>query len=546
MSQIVVAWMALLPAAAAFGQPLSPQFHDQAAALGITVRTVSGTDQKYIVENSPGGAAFFDYDGDGDVDIYITNGSRFSGFAVDEAPRNRLYRNDSTFVDVSVEAGVGDTSWSMGCAAADYDNDGDLDMYTTNFGRNTMHRNEGDGSFTDVTDFAGVGDDRYGVGCAFGDYDRDGYVDLVAVNYIDFWLEYESTVPCGWKGVDTMCGPRGMLPDTDVLYHNNGDGTFEDVTAAAGLTGKEWSLGVVFSDFDIDGWPDIFVANDAGPNFLYMNHGDETFSDEGLVAGVAYNGNGIDQGCMGIAAADYDNDGWIDLFLTNFEGEYNTLYRNEGNGFFADVSFASRISLRGSEEVGWGTGAFDYDNDGDRDIFVVNGHTYPQADLPHTNTSYGQANFLFESLGDGTFQDVSALAGPGLAIAQVSRGASFGDFDDDGDIDILVTNLNGSPNLLRNDGGNGGNYLMVKTVGTGGNRDGIGTRIEAVAAGRRQVAEVRSGSSYLSHNDMRVHFGLAQARTVEELTLRWPSGAVQTLRDIPANQVLTVTEPASP
>ena len=531
------AWPALLIAAAVFGQDLPARFSDQAEALGITVQTLSGTDQKYIVENSPGGAAFFDYDNDNDIDIYITNGSRFGGFPADTAPHNRLYRNDGMFADVTTTAGVGDTSWSMGCAAADYDNDGDVDLYVTNFGRNTLYRNQGDGSFSDVTERAGVGDDRYGVGCAFGDYDRDGYVDLAVVNYIDFWLEYESTVPCVWKRVDIMCGPRGMLPDTDVLYRNNGDGSFEDVTEAAGMTGKEWSYGVVFSDFDIDGWPDLFIANDSGPNFLYVNRGDGTFTEEGLAAGVAYSGDGADQGCMGVAADDFDNDGRIDLFVTNFEGEYNILYRNEGDGFFADASFAAQVNTRGNDEVAWGTALFDYDNDGDRDLFVANGHTYPQADLPHTNTSYAMPNFLFENLGDGRFRDVSKHAGSGLAIVDVSRGASFGDYDDDGDIDILVTNLNGKPNLLRNDrnvssvgsAGAGGNYLMVKTVGTRSNRDGIGTRIEITAGGKQQVAEVRSGSSYLSHDDMRVHFGLAQEHTVDAMTLRWPSGTVQEL-----------------
>ena len=536
----------LLVATAAAGQALPVQFSDRAQELGIDVRTVSGTDQMYIVENSPGGAALFDYDSDGDVDIYLTNGSRFGGFRGGEPPRNRMYRNDGAFVDVTAAAGVGDTSWSMGCAVADYDNDGDLDIYTTNFGRNTMYRNEGNGSFADVTDFAGVGDERYGLGCAFGDYDRDGSVDLVAVNYIDFSLDYESTVPCVWKRVDIMCGPRGTLPDSDVLYRNQGDGTFADVTEAAGLTGEEWSMGVVFGDFDGDGWPDIFVANDAGPNFLYDNQGDGTFAEAGVATGVAYSGDGADQGCMGVAAGDYDNDGRFDLFVTNFEAEYNILYRNEGNGFFADASFAARVNARGSDEVGWGTALFDYDNDGDRDLFVANGHTYPQADLPHTSTSYAMPNFLFENLGDGTYRDVTAGAGPGLGIREVSRGASLGDIDDDGDIDILVTNLNGRPNLLRNDGGHRGNYLMVKTIGTRSNRDGIGTRIEATAGRLMQVAEVRSGTSYLSHSDMRLHFGLGEARRVATLTLRWPSGTVQELRDIAVNQTLTVTEPLAP
>lgn len=562
MNQHHFVWTFLLTATGALGQPISISFEDKAAEFGINVNTVSGTDQKYIVENAPGGAALFDFDNDGDVDIYVTNGSRFGGFSDNDAPRNRLYRNDGSFVDVTAEAGVGDTSWSMGCAVADYDNDGDLDLYTTNFGSNTLHRNEGDGTFVDVTDIAGVGDDRFGVGCAFGDYDRDGHVDLAVVNYINFSLDYKSTVPCVWKRVDIMCGPRGMLPDTDVLYHNKGDGTFEDVTEEAGITGEQWGYGVVFSDFDIDGWPDLFIANDSGPNFLYVNQRDGTFREEGLATGLAYSGDGADQGCMGVAIGDYDNDGRFDLFVTNFEGEYNVLYRNEGNGFFSDgksffsdVSFSTRVNQRGNDEVGWGTGFFDYDNDGDRDLFVANGHTYPQADLPHTNTSYAMTNFLFENLGDGTYRDVTANAGTGFRIVEVSRGAAFGDIDDDGDIDIFITNLNGRPNLLRNDSelGNSGpngrsthNFLMVETVGTRSNRDGIGTRVMIFVEGRRQVGEVRSGSSYLCHDDMRVHFGLGQASLVDSLVLRWPSGTVQTLRDVEANQQIKVVEPINP
>ena len=536
----------LLCTALLSAQPLPTQFTDQAAALGITARNVSGSTQEYIVETAVGGTAFFDYDSDGDVDLYVANGSRFDGFSPGQEPTNHLYRNEGDrFVDITTAAGVGDTSWSMGCAAADYDNDGDLDLYVTNYGRNTFYQNQGDGAFEDVTAKAGGGDKRWGVGCAFGDADLDGYVDLYVANYIDFSRDYPSTVPCVWKTVDIFCGPRGLLPAGDVFYRNSGDGTLADRSEEVGIAGaKYYGYGVVFGDFDRNGWPDIFVANDSAPNNLYQNQGNGTFVDEGLSAGVAYSGDGTEQGCMGAAVGDYDNDGYFDLFVTNFEGEYNTLYKNQGGGFFLDVSFVSRVAARGIPEVGWGAGFFDFDNDGDQDLFAANGHTYPQADLPHTNSSYAEPNFLYQNLGDGTFAEVSARAGPGFALVEVSRGASFADYDRDGDIDLFVLNLNSTPNLLRNDGGNAGNYLQIATVGTRSNRDGIGTRIEISAQGKRQTAEVRSGTSFLSHSDLKVHFGLGAASSVESVVLHWPSGAVQTLRDVAANQVLTVREPA--
>jgi hypothetical protein len=428
--------------------------------------------------------------------------------------------------------------------AADYDNDGDTDIYIATFGRNTLYNNNGDGTFTDATVAAGVGDPGYGTGAAFGDYDRDGDLDLYVSNYIDFSIHYESTVPCVWKTLDIMCGPRGLLPQADVFYRNNGDGTFSDVTDAVGMGGKEYyGYGVIFSDLNSDGWPDVFVADDMSPNMLFMNQGDGTFSEEGLASGVGFSGDGQEQGCMGVAVGDYDGDGHFDVFITNFEGEYNVLYENQGDGFFLDASFVAGVTVRGNPEVGWGTGFFDYDNDGDEDLFVANGHTYPQADAPYTNASYRQPNFLLENDGNGRFTDISDKAGPGLAILEASRGASFADFDDDGDIDIFVLNLNSIPNLLRNDGGNANNYLFVKTTGSRSNRDGIGTRIELTAGGKTQVREVRSGASYLSHNDMKAHFGLGKAEKVDRIVLRWPSGVVQTMADVAVNQVLEAVEP---
>ena len=549
----VLALSAGISVGARTGAPLAVQFVDVAGAAGVgAVPNVSGRDQKYIVETSIGGSAFFDYDSDGDIDLYVVNGSSFYGFPDGTQPYNRLYRNEGgAFVDVSLIAGVADTSWGLGCAVADYDNDGHADLFVANIGRNRLYRNLGDGTFADVATIAGVADDGYGTAGAFGDYDLDGDLDLYVSNYIEFSRDYQSTVPCVWKTHKVICGPRGLLPQADIFYRNNGDGTFSDVTEAVGMAGsKYYGYQVVFADFTNDGWPDAFVADDMTPNKLFINEQNGTFSDAALGSGVGFSAEGAEQGCMGVGVGDYDGDGRLDIFVTNFEKQYNTLYRNEGEGFFLDASYASRVASVGGPEVGWGTALFDYDNDGDRDIFVANGHTYPEADLPLTDASYAQPNFLLENLGDGTFRDVSSLAGPGLAIEEVSRGAVFGDYDDDGDIDIFVLNLNGYPNLLRNDGGNTNNYLYIKTVGTAGNRDGVGTRIEIELSGvskiaARQVAEVSSGGSYLGHNDIRVHFGLGSATVVDRVTLRWPGGAVQELHDVAANQVLMVTEPGS-
>jgi len=522
---------------------ISVQFVDVASQIGLSeFRNISGTPaQRYIVEAKSGGSAFFDYDHDGDSDLYVVNGSRFEGFEDEEYPRNRLYRNDNGhFTDVTATAGVGDTTWSLGCVAADYDNDGNLDLYVTNFGPNRLFRNLGDGTFEDVTATAGVGHHGYSTGSAFGDYDRDGDLDLYLANYIDFSLDYESTLPCVWKNHDVFCGPRGLPPQGDVLYRNDGDGTFTDVSAAAGVAGQPYySFQALFADFTNDGWPDLFVADDSTPNKLFVNLHDGTFADESLASGAGFSMDGSEQGCMGAAAGDFDADGRLDIFVSNFEHEYNALYRNVGDGFFVEDSFVTGVAQVGRSDVGWGAVFFDFDNDADLDIFVANGHVYPVAE----SARYAQRNILFENRGDGTFRDVSSLAGPGLAITAVSRGATVADYDGDGDLDIFVLTLNGAPNLLRNEGGNTNNHLFIRTVGTRSNRDGVGTRVEIESGGRNQMTEVRSGGSYLGHSDIRVHFGLGAADRADRITLRWPSGAVQELRNVAANQVLTVTEP---
>ncbi len=523
-------------------------FVDWADSAGLVGANTSGTDQTYIVEGMMGGAAFFDYDGDGDVDLYATNGARFDGFAGQQPPRNWLYRNEGgLFTEVGHAAGVADTSWSMGSTPADYDNDGDIDLYVANFGRNTLYRNDGDGTFEDITGVAGTGNQSWGTGCTFGDYDRDGDVDLYVANYVDFSRDYQSPIPCLWKNVGVYCGPVGLLPAADVFYQNKGDGTFVDYTEEAGLAGFQYyGMSALFGDIDDDGWADIFVADDSTPNLLFHNQGNGTFAETALLAGVAYSGEGVKQGCMGAAMGDYDGDGRTDILVTNFADEHNTLYRNDGDGFFTDRSFGSRLTAAGAAQVAWGTSFFDFDNDGDKDIFVANGHTYPQADLPQVNSSYREANFLFENDGGGLFREVGQQAGPGLALEQVSRGTSTADYDDDGDLDIFILNLNDRPNLLRNEGTNGNHYLSVRTIGSRSNRDGIGTRIAVSAGGRTQYGEVRSGSSYLSHDDLRVHFGLGAATQVDSLELRWPSGVVQVLRQVDVDQVLTVREPDGP
>ena len=394
---------------------------------------------------------------------------------------------------------------------------------------------------------AGVGDEGFGTGCAFFDSDRDGDLDLYVANYVDF-RHFLATTPerrHTWRGLTVHFGPRGLRGEPDVFYRNEGDGVFTDATAAANVVDEErlYGLGVVAGDLDDDGHADLYVANDTGPNYLYRNQGDGTFEELGWMAGVAYGESGEAQGSMGIALGDYDNDEDADILVTNFWEETNTLYRNDGGGeVFSDVTFAARVGLESFPFLAWGTGFFDYDNDGDRDLFVANGHIFPQVDRANLGVAYAQRNQLFESLGDGTFNEVSLAAGPGLQIEKVSRGAAFGDYDDDGDVDILVLNLNEAPTLLRNDGGNRANWLLVRTVGTASNRDGVGARVRVRCGERTQVREVASGSSYLSSSDPRLHFGLGEAARVDEVRVTWPNGLVETWRGLEANQVLVVRE----
>jgi hypothetical protein len=529
----------------------SVQFVDVAAQAGITVQNVSGKREKdLIIEAKGGGVGFLDYDGDGDLDIYVINGSSFTPSEPGQEPTNRLYRNegDGTFSDVTRQAGVGDSSWSMGCAAADFDNDGDVDLYVTNYGPNRLYRSEGDGTFADVTESAGVGDERWGTGAAFGDYDVDGDLDLYVANFVYFDPDHPPLTGRFevWKDIRVFPGPRAYDGAADILYRNNGDATFTDVTSQVGDLGKAAYNGFqcLFGDIDNDGYPDLYVADDSTPNLLYRNLGDGTFEDISLSSGTSHSDDGLEQAGMGVALGDYDNDGDLDIFVTHFSGDYNTLYNNDGNRFFRDVSYVSGVGEVSMPFVGWGAGFFDFDNDGDLDLFVANGHVYPVIDEYDVGTTYAQRNFLFENQGAGTFVEVSALSGSGFAVEKVSRGAAFGDYDEDGDIDILVLNVDDTPTLLRNEGGNRRHWLHVSTVGSQSNRDGIGARIVVEIAGRRQIREVGTGRSFLSQSDLRVHFGLGTAERVDRLEVRWPSGVVQEFTDVRADQWLVVSEEA--
>ena len=527
-----------------------PQFSDQTAAAGITYRNVFGGPEKhYILESHGSGAAFFDHDSDGDLDLYIVNGATFATYRDRSGPGNEFYRNrgNGTFVEITREAGVGDAGWGGGVAVGDIDNDGRPDLYATNYGANVLYRNRGNDRFVDATQAAGVGGDQYSASAAFFDYDRDGDLDLFVANYVVFDAENLPAEPplCTFfSGLQVYCGPKGLVGAPDVLYRNEGDGAFTDVTQASGVAAanRYYGLGVVPTDYDSDGDPDLFVANDETPNVLFQNQGDGTFQDIALIAGVAYNGDGDVEAGMGADFGDYDQDGDPDLYVTHFFTETNTLYRNEGGTRFSDVTTTAGLAAATVEMLGWGTRFFDYDNDGRLDLFVANGHVYPQVDQAETGTTYRQPNQLFRNEGSGRFAPVSA--GLELTQAKVSRGTSFGDYDDDGDIDLFVVELNDAPTLLRNDGGNAGNYLVVQVVGREDNRAGVGTRIGLQAAGKHQWRTVSGAGSYLSHSDLRVHFGLGATPAIDRIDITYPNGSTYAVEDAPVNKLLIVRQGA--
>ena len=532
-------------------------FVDATYEARVAFRHVNGAyGEHHFIETMGPGVAFLDYDNDGYLDIYAVNGQYLSDTTAIRAT-NVLYRNngDGTFTDVTEEAGVGDTGYGMGVTAGDYDNDGDLDIYITNYGPNVLYRNNGDGTFTDVTEEAGVGDDGWGVGCAFLDYDNDGYLDIYVANYVDFSLgerrrdlvPYMTYEYWGMKGISAYPHPDNFGGVSDVLYRNNGDGTFTNVTREAGVFDPDGKgMGICCGDYDGDGDVDIYVANDRVPNFLYRNEGDGTFTEVALLSGVAYNEDGREESSMGVDFGDYDNDGDLDIFVPDFQGETFTLYRNEGDGFFVDVSSACGIAAPTLKYVGWGGGFLDYDNDGDLDIFVATGHVLENVQLFDPGTSYPQRNLLFRNTGpEGgyRFVEVSDSSGPGLRIVKPSRGVAFGDYDNDGDVDILVINCNDTATLLRNECGNRNHWLTLKLVGTKSNRSGIGSRVRLISGDLVQVREVKAGNSLYSLSDLRVHFGLGRRRGAERIEIRWPSGTIQVLEDVEADRFITVVEP---
>jgi len=526
------------------GQSNELRFTDVTQKAGITFKHISSPEKKYIVESMSGGLALIDYDNDGYQDIYFVNSLTVDLVKSRTKTKSVLYRNngDGTFTDVTDKAGVGDIGWGMGAAVGDYNNDGFDDLYVTCYGPNHLLRNNGNGTFTDVTQTAGVDDKRWSAGAAFVDYDNDGKLDLFVSNYVAFDFSHPPDFGkgrlCQYKGIPVQCGPRGLPGDGDSLFHNNGDGTFEDVTKKAGVPDPDgyYGMGVICSDFDQDGLVDIFVANDSVPNFLYHNNGDGTFKEIGFTSGTAVNENGSEQGSMGVTVGDYDHDGRFDLFVTNFDDDYNTLYHNDGPNAFTDVSYAAKVAAVSLPYVGWGTKFFDYDNDGWVDLFVANGHVYPQ--IP----TYRQRNLVHHNNRDGTFTEVAAQLGAPFLEKGVARGAVFGDLDNDGDVDIVINNLDGAAQVLRNDGGNASNSVLIKTVGVKSNRDGIGARLKVVSGDLAQVDEVRSADSYISQSDLRLHFGLEKKTKIDLIEVRWPSGTVDKITNINANKILTIKE----
>jgi len=522
----------------------SVQFNDITSSSGITFKHALSPEKKYIAESMSGGVALFDYDNDGYLDIFFVNSLTVELLKSNKKTRSALYRNnrDGTFSDVTDKAGVSDVGWGMGCAVGDFNNDGFDDLYVTSVGPDHLFKNNGNGTFTDVTQKAGVSDPRFSTGVAFLDYDNDGRLDLFVTNYVGFDIDhlpaFGENPTCQFKGVPVQCGPRGLPGAGDSLFHNNGDGTFTDVSKKAGVADSRgyYGLDVVGSDFDGDGWIDIFVANDSTPNFLYHNNGNGTFSEIGFESGTALDKNGNEQGCMGVTLGDYNHDGLLDLFITNFDDEYNVLYRNAGRGSFVDVSYESGVAMISLPYVGWGTKFFDYDNDGWLDIFVANGHAYPQRDR------YRQRKLLHRNNRDGTFSEVAAQFGSALMEERASRGTAFGDIDNDGDVDIVVNDLDSVPQLLRNDGGNKNNWISVKTIGVKSNRNGIGAKVKVVSGDLVQLDEVRSGGSYISQNDLKLHFGLEKRNVVDLIQVRWPSGVVDTLTNVSVNKIVTVKE----
>ena len=540
--------------------PLTPkdspplaQFEDIALKAGLTMTNIFGgvNTKTYIIETTGTGVAIFDYDNDGWPDIFFVNGTTLEQASGSTSPSSHLYRNnhDGTFTDVTIQAGLATAvGWGQGVCVGDYDNDGWEDLYVTYYGKNRLYHNR-NGVFEEVAQKAAVaGSGRsWSTGCAFVDYDRDGHLDLVVANYVDF-DQATAAKPgerstCVWKGVPVMCGPRGLRGAKNILYRNRGDGTFEDVTVKARIDRTEghYGLGVTTLDFDDDGWPDIYVACDSAPSILYRNDHDGTFTDVAVSAGVAFNEDGREQAGMGITAADFNGDGRPDLFKTNFSDDTPTLYRNDGGGVFTDVTYAAGLGLH-TQYLGWGTMFFDFDNDSWPDLILANGHVYPEVEKFHLGSEFREPRVLYHNNGNGTFTDVSASAGPGITTASSARGLAVGDLWNDGRLSVVINNMNDEPSLLVNSVRPPNHWIAFKTLGTRSNRDGIGAKITVIIGKRKLIDEVRSGSSYVSQSDIRLHFGLGSATKVDSVEVRWPSGLVEHYDDLPVDRIDALKE----
>ncbi|MDE0087153.1 MAG: CRTAC1 family protein [Candidatus Poribacteria bacterium] len=523
-------------------------FSDQTEASGIHFKHINGaSEEKYLPETMGAGCLFFDYDNDGFLDIYLVN----SGKSCENTsqPRtqademNVLYRNNGngTFTDVTAQAGFQkNNGYGMGCLSADYDNDGDADLYLTNFGRNQLYRNNGDGTFTDVTSHAGVGDAHWSVSASFGDYNFDGYLDLYVVNYLEY--QVKTAHPCLLEGVHIYCGPHEYPGARDTLYRNNGDGTFTDVTGRSGVRNTGKGLGVIWTDYNNDGYPDIFVANDAVQDFLYRNNGDSTFTEVAVSAGIAYNSEGRATASMGIANGDYDNDGMLDLFVTNFSLEVNSLFHNDGDGFFTMTTFETGLAEPSFSQLGFGTQFLDADNNGLLDIFVANGHVWDNVAQITPSLSYKQTCQLFYNTGTGGFKEISKAVGKFFTRPVVARGTAIGDYDNDGDVDILVSCCRESTVLLQNDSKTENYWVKVQLVGTKSNRDGIGAKVKVQTGEKTQIKEVSCGGSYASGSERAIVFGLGTHSTVQSIEVKWLGGHVQRLENLSANQVIRIEE----
>jgi enediyne biosynthesis protein E4 len=534
------------------GRPFHARFTDVAKQAGLTSPIIyGGVDTKgYIIEVVGCGAAFIDYDNDGWQDLFILNGTRLEG--APPGTTNRLYKNnrDGTFSDVTDKAGLTKSGWASAVTVGDFDNDGFDDLFITCYGHNLLYRNNGNGTFTDVTEKAGLHQSavHYGSGCTWVDYDRDGRLDLFVATYLNTTLEKlpkpGQNADCRWKGIPVNCGPRGLPHGFVRLYHNNGDGTFTDVSQQTGVAKASGSypMTAVAADYDNDGWPDIYVACDSTPSWLFRNQRDGTFREEALERGIALSEDGMEQAGMGIGVGDYDLDGNLDIFKTHFSDDTNVLYRNDGKGNFDDVTIRAGIGVE-TRFVGWGTGMVDLDNDGHPDLFLVTGSVYPEVERQLPAYPFKTPRLVFRNLGEGRFEELIEEAGEAVASTHASRGCAFGDFDNDGDVDVVVINLNEPPSLLRNDVSGQGHWLKVLLEGTKSNRSAIGARVIAQYGGRSHAQEVTAQSSFYSANDRRLHFGLGAAASAD-LTVRWPNGSIEKIGAVPADQLVVIREGA--